>query len=82
MLIYMFVLFFISVLVVTPVSLYFVVDESLKTVVQGNSLFQNLIGSVRNLLTPLSLALCNSVIIPLIVDVVAALLPRETKSDE
>jgi hypothetical protein len=75
-------LVFVSILLVTPVSLFSVVDPITKSISTSNSTWSNFSAAINNLASPLSLALCNAVIIPLLVDLTAMLSYRETKSAE
>jgi hypothetical protein len=58
--------------IVTPVSVYSVVDPLTRTLEESDrSLWSEFGASLRNTASPLTLALCNTVIIPFLVDIVA-----------
>ena len=67
-------------MLITPVSLYSVVDPVTRVVDPSNELFSQLTTALKNAASPLSLALCNSFIIPCLVDLVARCQFNETKS--
>jgi hypothetical protein len=66
-----FILWICSVVIITPVSLYSVVQTTTRIITYNNTFAQVITDTLKNAASPLSLLLCNSLIIPLLVDLVA-----------
>jgi hypothetical protein len=74
-------LFVVSLVVITPVSLYSVVDPVARRISTDiDTVSSQSSGALRNAASPLSLALCNSWLIPCLVDWVARMTYNDSKS--
>ena len=77
------ILLIVSLVIVTPISLYSVVDPLTDNIAaSSNNVWANFGKSLKSSASPLSLALCNAVIIPFLVDIVAMFQYKQTKSTE
>ena len=77
-------MFVLSVLLLTPLSLYSIVAPITKKIAEkeGQSILVSFGEFLQDSLSPLLIALCNVVLIPLFVDIVAKSNYNETKSEQ